>query len=193
MAKVTVTGVVVRVSHQRGWWGPYRHIEFYPDTDKEKGCWFSDNGVGWLEFGNRGTITGYTSERHEYNRLIRPRFEEDTTPIPAIFRSIEGTSLIKDAHKHSENPVPRLVIADWLSDQGDPVNMALAEVIRSSIESRNFKLVPWERRGDAAPFTGAWNGWLIGRNPNGKDGKASKWLEYQDYREAYLKAKKKRR
>lgn len=193
MAKVTVTGVVVRVSHQRGWWGPYRHIGFVSDTDKNKGFWFSDNGVGELEFGNRGTITGYTSERHEYNRLIRPRFEEDTTPIPGMFRSIEGMNLIKAAHKHSENPVPRLVIADWLSDQGDTVNMALAEVIRSSIESSDFKLVPWERRVNAAPFTGAWNGWLIGRSPNRKDGKADKWLEYQAYREAYLKAKKKRR
>ena len=193
MAKVTITGVVVRISYQRGWWGPYRHIGFLSDTDNNKGCWFSDNGVGWLEYGNRGTIIGYTSERHESNRLIRPKFEEDTTPFPAIFRSTEGLALIKAAHKDPENPIRRMIIADWLLDQGDPVNLAIAEAIRSSLASGGFKLMPWEGRAKAAPFTGAWQGWLIGRSPASKDGKANKWLEYQAYREAYLKNKKKRR
>jgi hypothetical protein len=193
MAKVIITGVVVRVSYQRGWWGPYRHIGFLSDTDMNKGCWFSDNGVGLIEFGNRGTLTGYTSERHESTRLIRPRFEEDTTPLPAIFRSTEGLALIKAAHKDPENSIRRMIIADWLSDQGDPVNLALAEAIRSSLASGGFKLMPWEGRAKAAPFTGAWQGWLIGRNPTSEDEKTSKWLEYQAYREAYLKDKKKRR
>jgi uncharacterized protein (TIGR02996 family) len=193
MAKVTMTGVVDSISTHRGWWGPYRHIELTSDTDRTQGCWFSDNGVGWIHFGNRGTVTGYTSERHEYNRLLRPKFEMDTTPLPSFFQSKEGLSLIKSAHAEPGNSLPRLVVADWLSDQGEPVNQALAEVIRSSLGSGGFKLLPWEIRAKAAPFTGAWQGWLIGRQPGSRDTAEKYWLGYRDHFDRYQKQKKKRR
>jgi len=193
MAKVSMTGVVVSVSTHRGWWGPYRHIGFTSDTDRNKGCWFSDNGVGWIDLGNRGTVTGYTSERHESNRLIRPKFEMDATPLPPLFLSAEGLGLIRTARADPDNALPRLVIADWLAEQGDPVNQVLAEAIRSSLGSGGFKLVPWEVRAKAAPFTGAWRGWLIGRQPDSEDTDEEYWLDYQVPFDRYQKQKKKRR
>lgn len=195
MAKVMMKGVVVSITYHRGWWGPYRHIGFASEEPGRKGCWFSEtcNGSGGLSVGNRGTITGYTSERHEYNRLIRVSFDDDITPLPPLFQSAEALSLIRSARKEPEDPVRRLVIAEWLSEKAGSVNQALAEVMLASLEVDGFRLLQRKVWAEAAPFTGAWRGWLIGNQATfAKDKKLRLWLDWTDYLFQFKKDKKKR-
>jgi hypothetical protein len=155
------------------------------ETDNGHLYSWSKTGLAYyLQPGFRGHVAGMIwQDRSFYQdyRLTRAQFLHIGTKGPGWFQDPEALKLLALARQNPKDPLPRMVLADWIADtQGDP-GQALAECIKESSRTNTWAFPERKFRQDLEPLTGACKGWPIGLFQSSNDDAATKaWLNNRD-------------